>query len=409
VTPLPFDPGDPEFLADPYPVFDALRERGEVQFHPGMGMAVALSHSACSAVLRDRELGRVFDDAQPVESFAFFNLLHHHSLLENEPPAHTRLRRIVSAAFSRGHIERLRPWVAGTTTALVHELVTRIRDDGSADLLERLANPLPVQVIAELLGVPEADRSLLQPWSNAIVKMYEYGLPEQQQQAAERAAREFVGYLRELAAARRASPASDFMSELATGPLGDDETVATAALLLMAGHEASVNTVGNGVLALLRDRAQWELLVADPGLAESAVEEVIRFDSPLQCFERTAATDLTIAGYPIRSGERVVALLGAAAHDPAVFDRPNSLHIRRAPNPHLGFGGGIHYCLGAPLARIEAAAALRALVTTIPDLELASEPVRRKEFVIRGLQTLSVTGHRDAPSGRAARPAAGAP
>ncbi len=392
-----FDPQDPEFLADPYPAFDALRAVGEVHDHPGLGMAVAVSHSACSAVLRHRGLGRVWSDVKPVEQFAAVNLLHRNSLLESEPPKHTRLRRLIAGAFARGHVERLRPWVAELAGRLVDGLAEKIEAGDSADLLVEVAGPLPVEVIAELLGVPGPDRALLQPWSNAIVKLYEYGLPPQTREAAERAAAEFVAYLRELIALRRRQPGSDLVSDLVAetdtdgARLTEDELVATAVLLLMAGHEASVNVVGNGVLALMRHRDQWQRLVEDPALLPTAVEELIRFDSPLQLFERTAATEVEIAGHVVKPGEKIAALLGAAARDPLVFDSPGTLDVGRSPNAHLGFGAGIHYCVGAPLARLEIGATLSALTRRLPTAQLAETPARRAEFVIRGLRSLHLT------------------
>jgi cytochrome P450 len=390
-----FDPADPDFVADPYPVFDELRAKGPLLWHEGLGLTVALSHEACSALLRHRGLGRVWTDASPLESFAAFNLLHRNSLLESEPPRHPRLRRLIAAAFGRGHTERLRPWVQDLADTMVDALASQIRSQGQADLLAVLAAPLPVAVIAELLGVPDADRALLAPWSNAIVKMYEYGLPDAQAAAAEQAAGEFVAYLRELAAQRITSPGDDLISDLVSisdngDKLTQDELVGTAVLLLMAGHEATVNVIGNGVHALLRNRDQWQRLVADPSLVDTAVEELIRFDAPLQLFERTATTDVSLFGHDLPAGAKVAALLGAAAHDPAVFDAPSTLDVGRSPNPHLGFGAGIHYCVGAPLARVEVAAALRALTTKLPGLELAGTPQRRPEFVIRGLHTLPV-------------------
>ncbi|WP_237323080.1 cytochrome P450 [Streptomyces sp. JJ36] len=391
-----FDSGDPDFLADPYPAFAALRERGPVHWHGGLGLPVAVSHAACSEVLRNRSAGRIWTDKTPAASFPAFNLLHRNSLLETEPPRHTRLRRLISAAFARGHTGRLQPWVRAVAGRMTGSLAAAIEAEGSADLLEHLAAPLPVEVIAELLGVPEADRARLQPWSNAIVKMYEYGLPPEGEAAAERAAAEFVAYLRELAAARTREPGEDLISDLVAerdgaDRLTGDELVGTAVLLLMAGHEATVNVIGNGVLALLTHRDQWERLVASPGLMPTAVEELIRFDAPLQLFERTATEPTSVAGHELAAGDRIAALLGAAARDPAVFGEPDRLDVGRSPNPHLGFGAGIHYCVGAPLARVEIAAALEALTTRLPGLRLAGRPERRQEFVIRGLRTLPVT------------------
>jgi cytochrome P450 len=377
-------------------VFADLRARGEVHRHDGLGLAVAMSHAACSAVLRDRDAGRLWTDREPAGAFAAFNMLHRNSLLENEPPRHTRLRRLISAAFGRGHTARLEPWVRSVAAGMVDSLAATIAADGSADLLAHLAAPLPVEVIAELLGVPGPDRSWLQPWSNAIVKMYEYDLAPDRAEAAEAAAAEFVAYLRALAAERAAEPRDDLVSDLVSvrdgsDRLSGDELVGTAVLLLMAGHEATVNVIGNGVYALLSHRSEWERLVASPELLATAVEELIRFDAPLQLFERTATVSMTVAGHRLSPGDRIAALLGAAARDPLVFAEPDRLDIGRSPNPHLGFGAGIHYCVGAPLARVEIAAALGALVSRLPGLRLAAEPRRRAEFVIRGLETLPVT------------------
>ncbi|MEV8436398.1 cytochrome P450 [Actinosynnema sp. NPDC051121] len=397
VTVTPFDQHDPAFLADPYPAFAALRAQGGVHWHEGMGVAVAVSHAAASAVLRHRSLGRIWTDAKPVEAFTSFNLLHRNSLLENEPPTHSRLRRLVAAAFGRGHVERLRPWIADLADRLVDELVAKVSSEGQADLLSHVAAPLPVEVIAELLGVPARDRALLQPWSNAIVKMYEYGLPADKQAAAERAAGEFVDYLRDLIALRRTSPGDDLVSDLVAvtdtdgAKLTEDELVATAVLLLMAGHEATVNVIGNGVQALMNHPDEWRRLVNDHALLPTAVEELIRYDSPLQLFERTATEPVTIAGYRVEPGQKIAALLGAAARDPEVFTDPDTFDITRSPNPHLGFGMGIHYCLGAPLARIEVQAALSSLARKLPTATLAAQPRRRTEFVIRGLHDLPLT------------------
>jgi cytochrome P450 len=391
-----FDPRDPAFLADPYPVFAALRSAGPVHWHEGFGLAVAVSHEACSAVLRDRSAGRLWRDKEPAAAFPAFNLLHQNSLLENEPPRHTRLRRLISTAFGRGHTERLRPWVGALADRMVTALAAAIAADGSADLLTHLAAPLPVEVIAELLGVPAEDRHRLQPWSNAIVKMYEYDLPAARAAEAEAAAAEFVDYLRALADDRTAHPGDDLISDLVSvrdgsDRLTGDELVGTAVLLLMAGHEATVNVIGNGMLALLTHRSEWTRLVADPELLPTAVEELIRFDAPLQLFERTATAETTVAGYALKPGDKIAALLGAAARDPLVFTDPDRLDVGRTPNAHLGFGAGIHYCVGAPLARVEIAAALTALTKRLPDLRLAGTPERRSEFVIRGLHTLPVT------------------
>jgi cytochrome P450 len=391
-----FDPRDPAFLADPYPAFAGLRARGPVHRHDGLGLQVAVSHAACDAVLRDRSLGRIWRDREPVAELAAFNLLHRTSMLENEPPTHTRLRRLVAGAFGRGHVERLRGTVDALADRLVADLAARLRAGGPADLLETVAEPLPVEVIAELIGVPPPDRHLLRPWSNAIVKMYEYGLPGDRRRAAETAAGEFVAYLRGVVADRRARPRDDdLVTDLVRASdagerLSEDEVVGTCVLLLMAGHEATVNVVGNGVHALLRHPDEWRRVAADPALVPAAAEEMIRYDAPLQLFERTATRDVEVAGTVVPEGRKIAALLGAANRDPAAFDEPDRFDAGRARNPHLGFGAGIHFCLGAPLARIEIQSVLAALRRRLPGLVLAGEPRRRPEFVIRGFTSLPV-------------------
>jgi unspecific monooxygenase len=221
--------------------------------------------------------------------------------------------------------------------------------------------------------------------------MYEPDPGEERRRDAETASGEFVEALRDLAAHRRAHPSDDLVSDLAAADLTDDELVGTAALLLMAGHEATVNVLGNGVLALVRHPDEWRRLQADPGLDALAVEELIRYDPPLQLFERTAVRDTAVDGHVVPAGRKIAALLGAAAHDPQVFARPDELDVGRRPNPHLGFGAGVHYCLGAPLARLEVAAVLDALRARLPTLALAAPPRRRPDFVMRGLLELPLT------------------
>jgi cytochrome P450 len=390
----PFDPTDPGFLDDPYPAFAVLRTWAPVHEHALLGGPVAVTHAACSAVLRGRDLGRIWADAEPAAEFPAFNLLHRNSLLEREGEPHHRLRGLVASAFNRGHTARLAPWVGDLAARLVEELAAGIAGEGSADVVGIVAAALPVEVIAELLGVPEPARSALRGWSNAIVTMYEPAVSDPsggdaRRAGAERAAAEFVDALRGLADHRRRHPGEDLVSDLVRAGVDADELVGTAALLLMAGHEATVNVIGNGVLALLRHPDQWEQLRTAP--LDPAVEELIRYDPPLQLFERTAVVDTEVAGHPVPAGTRIAALLGAAARDPQVFDRPDELDVGRAHNPHLGFGLGVHYCLGAPLARLEIAAALDALRTRLPGLTLAGEPVRRPDFVMRGLRELRVT------------------
>ncbi|SDF54569.1 hypothetical protein SAMN05660485_03597 [Blastococcus fimeti] len=396
MTSAPLDLTDPTVVADPYPSFARARAQAPAQWHEEMGLWLAFTHAESNAVLRDRRLGRIWSDKAPAERFESFNLIHRNAILEMEPPEHTRLRRLISSAFARGHVERLRPWVEELARSLVDELVERSGGSEPVDLLSGMAEQLPVAVIAELLGVPEADRPLLRPWSNAIVKMYEYGRTTQIEDSAERAADEFVAYLRALAAERRKNLGEDLVSHLVSmrdadgDRLTEDELVTTCILLLNAGHEATVNVSGNGTLALLQHPDQLQRLRADRALLPTAIEEFMRYDSPLQLFERTATEDVEIGGITVERGQKIAALLGAANRDPAVFAEPDTFDVGRTDNGHITFGAGVHFCIGAPLARVELQASFGALLDRTTTFELGGEPLRRPEFVIRGLQTLPV-------------------
>ncbi len=394
---------DPDLVADPYPALARARERTPVAWHPGLGVALAFSHQACDAVLRDRRLGRVFVPRAPAADWATFNWLHADSILDSEPPKHTRLRRLVAQAFGRGHVERLRPRVGELAGTLLDECADAVEARGGFDVLADYAEPLPVLVIAELLGWPEQDRHLLRPWSQAIVRMYELDRTGKDDRAAQRAGAEFAAYVVELAQQRRSSPRDDLITHLVQVRDGSDrldehELVATVVLLLNAGHEASVNGFGNGLMSLLQAPDQLDLLrrnASDGALVALTVEEMLRHDSPLHLFERTATADVEVstAAGPVRlrAGQKIAALLGSANRDPDVFAEPDRFVADRSPNPHLAFGSGIHFCLGAPLARLELQASLPALLQRFPALALAGEPVRRPSFVLRGYQTLPVT------------------
>jgi cytochrome P450 len=384
------DFSDADFLRDPYPALGRLREHAPVSWHAPTGRWLAAGHAAANAVLRDRRLGRFWHDREPAAVYEPFNLLHRNQMMENEPPVHTRLRSLVSKAFARGHVERLRPAVDAEAAALLAAAGPEF------DLLAEFAEPLAVTVIAELLGVPGPDRHRLRPWSAALVRMYEVSPSAEAEAAALTACREFAAYLGDLAARRRAEPRDDLVSHLVavrdgTDRLSGDELVASAILLLNAGHEASVNALGGGVVALLRHPDQLARLRADRTLIPTAGEEMIRFDPPLHMFVRTAAADVPLPGATVPAGAEVAALLGAANRDPAVFAEPDTFDVGRDPNPHLGFGAGLHFCLGAPLARIELQAGLAALLDHAPGLALTAEPVRRPTFVLRAYTAIPVT------------------
>jgi cytochrome P450 len=389
---LDFD--DPAFVADPYPSFHAEQSRGPVSWHEASETWLVVDHAACSQALRDRRLGRIWHDRQPSDVFEPFNLLHRNQMMENEPPNHSRLRRKVSAAFARGHVERMRPRVIDLGTTLLDAVASS--QGAEFDALADFAEPLPVLVIAELLGAPRSDIDRLRSWSQAIVRMYEPSISPQVQTEALAASQEFADYMRELIATCRGDLGDDLLSDLLRAQEGDDgltddEVLASAILLLNAGHEASVNVFGNGLVALLEHPDQWQRLVdgeADPVLA---VEEMLRFDSALQLFERTATADVEVADVTVPAGEKLAVLLGAANRDPTVFEEADTLDVGRDPNPHLAFGAGVHFCLGAPLARVELAESLRLLVTAYPRLQLGGQPRRRPTFVLRGYHSVPVS------------------
>jgi len=385
---LDFD--DPEFVADPYPAMRDERLRGSISWHEERSTWIVVGHEACNAVLRDRRFGRLWRDKEPAERFEPFNLLHRNQMMENEPPNHGRLRRKVSAAFARGHIERMRPRVG----VLGHELLEQT-DPGGFDALADYAEPLPVLVIAELLGAPTADIASLRRWSQDIVRMYEPTIPASVEEAALRSSAEFADYMRDLIASRRGDLRDDLLSDLLRAQDGDDgltddEVLASAILLLNAGHEASVNVFGNGLVAMLQHGDQWRRLVTGAVSAEVVAEEMLRFDSALQLFERTATVDVDVAGQTVFEGERIAVLLGSANRDESVFEQADQLDVGRDPNPHLAFGAGLHFCLGAPLARVELAESLRVLTSEYPELTLAAEPARRPTFVLRGYEQVRV-------------------
>lgn len=390
-----FDPRDPGFAADPYPVFATARTADGPLWHDGLGLWLAFRHADASAVLRAKSLGRIYRYREPGEVWETFNWLHADSVLDSEPPKHTRLRRLVSKAFTRGYIETLRPLVEQVCQDLLDAAEAKERDGGTVDLIADYAEPLPVIVIAAMLGIPEADQHLLRPWSQDIVKMYEYDFTPEQEQSARRSSEEFAEYVGGLAAARRSDPTGDLVTQLVEvrdegDRLTEHELIAMCVLLLNAGHEASVNGLGNGLVAAF-GTGQVDRLRSDPRrIAETAVEEFLRYDAPLQLFERTATADTPIGSATIRSGQKVAALLGSAGRDPEVFADPDRMDLTRDPNPHIGFGAGIHFCLGSPLARMEMTTSVPMLFERFPRLALAGTPVPRPTFVLRGYETVPV-------------------
>ena len=397
---LPFDPTDASFIADPYPVLSALREDTPLVYDERLERWFVTRHADVRACLRDKRLGRNFRHvgtdaefhAEPLDPrWSEFWASERWSLLWLEPPEHTRIRKLVAAAFTPRAVESMRE----PATRLAHSLLEDLGE--TFDLLYDYAQPYSITLICELLGVPTDRHRDLLAWSHAIVKMYEFDTTDEQAAAANEAAREFRAYVQGLIEERRAEPRDDMVSGLVAARvdgerLSDDQIVSTVVVLLNAGHEATVNTVGNGFRALAAHPDEWQRLVSGDVPAAAAVEELIRWDAPLQLFERWVLEDgVEVAGVPVPRGEKLALLFGSANRDPRVFTDPDRLDVAR-PNAadHIGFGGGIHVCIGAPLARIELAASFEALAELSPTLHLVDEPERVPAFVIRGFEAVRV-------------------
>ncbi|KHL14549.1 unspecific monooxygenase/hypothetical protein [Mumia flava] len=395
------DLADPAFVADPYPTLAELRDQGPMLWHAPTGRWLATTHAAVSATLRNRRLGRIWTDWDPVEEMEPFNALHRNQMMENEPPEHTRLRRLVAAAFGRGHVERMRPRVEALTARMLDDVADLASaGDGTVDVLGAYAEPLPVYVICDMLGVPGDDHARLRGWSQGIVHMYEEGVDDATKRQAIEASTEFSAYVADLVEVRKRAITdgrggddllTDLIAERDSGTrLSDDELVATVVLLLNAGHEASVNVFGNGLHALLSHPWQRDRVLAGEVPVATALEELIRYDAPLQLFERTATTEVEIEGTTVRPGETVACLMGSANRDPAVFDDAAAFDVARDPNPHVGFGMGLHFCLGAPLARMELEISLRGLLERFGPVELTGVAPRRPTWVLRGFESVEV-------------------
>jgi len=395
-----FAPNDLGFIADPYPAYAELRGRTPVVLDEPTDHWLVSRYEDVNTLLRDRRFSRTYHHLANDEEMgrpsapewhAPFWYLVRSGILDMEPPDHTRVRRLVSKAFTPPMAEGLRPHVQ----RLMDENVDLVAGGGEIDLIPSIAEPLPVAVIAQLLGIPDEDRHLLRPWSADICRMYELAPTEEDARVAIRACVEFSDYLRQLSRLRRADPREDLISGLAQvvddgERLTEDELIGTCVLLLNAGHEATVNVTGNGWWSLFRYPDQLRRLRADPSLVPRAIEELMRFDTPLQMFERWVLEDVEICGVDVPKGAELGLLFGSANHDPAVFERPDELDLGRDPNPHLAFGAGVHFCLGAPLARIELETSFATLLRRFPRMELVQEPAWKPNYIIRGLEALRV-------------------
>lgn len=401
---LGYLPNDPSFIADPYPALARLREEFPVLYDEPTRQWLISRHRDVNALLRDRRLGRSYlhvatheewgREAPPEWQAPFWQLLWP-QLIDREPPDHTRLRSLVLRAFTPRAVERMRPRIELVVTTLID----RVRQLGEFDLIADLMEELPVTVIADMLGIPESDRSLLRPWSAEITLMFELNPSLDYQQRATRASAEFSGYLRELLRSRQGRAAQDLLADLSQAAeagdrLSEDELVATCVLLLNAGHEASVNGAANSWWALFRHPATLAHLRERVDLVPTAIEELLRFDTPAPIFERWVLEDIEVQGVRIPRGQEVALLFAAANRDPRVFPSADRIVLDRDPNPYLSFGAGIHYCLGAPLAKLEFDILFRQMLERMPHLELVSEPRWKPRFVLRGLEAIRV---RDQP------------
>jgi cytochrome P450 len=385
------DAADPAFFQDPYPVYEALREAGPSFYWEEQGRWCFLGAAEVSALLRDRNFGREYLNAEPPPPgrCPAFDRFQRNSLLEREPPTHTRLRSLVNKAFLGRSIERLRPRI----TALAHELVDGFAGRGETELLAGYAAPIPVTVIAELLGVPAERAPDLLDWSHRMVAMYQLVRTPQVESSAEAATVEFSDFLREHVRERRLRPGDDLISLLVAAEadgerLSEEELIGTCILLLNAGHEATVHTLGNSVKAILESAADPAALFASPDATERAVEECLRYDPPLHLFARYVQADARVGDVELRAGEAVALLYGAANRDPARFADAAGFDPARAVAPAFGFGGGIHFCLGAPLARMELQLSLPVLFQRLRGLRLLERPRYRDGYPFHGLEKL---------------------
>lgn len=388
-----------QMVADPYSIYHLLRSADPVHWEPALNGWVLTRYGDCVAALRDPRVGADavgyhVDLTEPELAGLrpVFDLLGN-MMLFSDPPKHTRLRGLVNRAFTPRAVEAMR----ASVQRAVDRLLDRVEPAGRMDVLRDLAAPLPTTVIGEMLGVPSEDASQLRRWTDDLALLIGNveTTPDENRRVVESVGA-MVLYFREAAARRRLAPSDDLLSALvqaedAGDRLAEAELLANAILLLGAGHETTTNLIGNGTWALLRHPDQLRLLRDDPSLVENAVEELLRFDSPVQLTSRLAHEDLEIAGRQVKQGQRVYVVIAAANRDPEVFPEPDRLDVTRRDVRHLSFSHGAHFCLGAPLARLEGQVAFATLLRRLPDLRLAGDPPEyRANFGLRGLKSLAV-------------------
>lgn len=400
---LEFNPLSPEFQANPYPYYEMLRGNAPLFYWSQWNMWFVTRYEDCAALLKDNRFGHDILEVmtreelglppEPPEEYHAYTEMVRGWMLFRDPPTHTRLRSLVHKAFTPRMIERLRERIQVITDRLLDE----VQNSGKMDLIADLAMPLPVTVIAEMLGVPPGDQEHFQRWSRDLGGTLELTDSPEVYERGTKATIEFSAFLRQLANERRANPQEDLMSALVAveeqgDKLTEAELISTCILLLFAGHETTVNLIGNGVLALLRNPEQLEKLRAQPELIGAAIEEFLRYDSPVQMTSRVALENVEYQGQHFYKGQQVSFMLGAANRDPETFAQADHLDVTRGNNHHLAFSNGIHYCLGAPLARLEGQIAVNTLLKRMPNLRLEdSTPPYRDTWVLRGLRELRVS------------------
>ncbi|WP_437535238.1 cytochrome P450 [Sorangium sp. So ce726] len=394
----------PEFFADPYSFYQDLREAGPIQWVSdvfGVGAWLVSSHGLCSSLLRSRSFGMEAHKVLPPGKLLQFlkatgkpTTGRRGSMLFHDPPDHTRLRGLVSRAFTPQTIERRYQQV----TEIASQLLDDVKDREEIDIIADYAFPLPVVVIAELLGVPVEDRDLLKRWSADLVRGYEPGASPEEFARYRQASSELDGYLNEIVELRRRAPRADLVSELiqvqeAGDRLSMQELTATCSLLLIAGHENTMNLVGNGTLALVQHPDARRALASEPELIGNTIEELLRYDSPGQVTLRFCLEETAVGGHTVRRGDLVVLVLGAANRDPVQFADPDRLDVHRDnAASHLSLGAGIHYCLGAPLSRLEGQIAIDLLFRRFPRLTAETQGLAwHHNIMLRGLQSLPIT------------------
>ena len=383
------DPRETQFYSNPYPYYDRIRQAVPVFKWQQYNHWCFARHEDVNALLRDRRFGRQIlhvasreelGMAEPEAHLKPFTDHEQHSLLELEPPVHTRLRGLINRAFLARHIERLRPII----TSLSNRLIDGFEASGEVDLLAAYATPIPVIVICELLGAPPDMANQFLKWSHDHVSMYMARRDRAIEDQAVKSVLEFSAYMRGLIAEKRRQPKDDLLSQLAVAnELTENELVTTAILILNAGHEATVHSIGNGVKAMLERGLSGAITPA-------LIEEILRFDAPLHMFTRYALEDLIFADVKFKKGETVGLMLGAANHDPARFSSPKIFNPTREQNAHVSFGAGIHFCIGAPLARLEMLIAFETLFARLPHLKMVRPPKFKDVYHFHGLEELRV-------------------